>query len=143
VSQIIETNVFESQYDEPLIIEIEVLEQFFKKFLMDNRKVVKKNSFVHNGFVCFKCKIIPIVGVRFECLECKKHFCEKCESSEEHPHDLFVHKGIQKVPQNLSKEETVIKKIVDMGLGDQEKVRSVAKKYLFDLNKTVEELLFN
>lgn len=143
VSHVIDTNEFQSQFDEPLIIEIDVLEQFFKNFLMDNRKVAKKNLYVHNGFVCFKCKITPIVGVRFECAECRHHFCEKCESSGEHPHDLLVHKGITKVPQSVSKEETVIKKIVDMGLGDQEKVRSVAKKYLFDLSKTVEELLFN
>lgn len=143
VNNVVDTKEFQAQYDEPLVIEIEVLEQFFKKFLMETRKVVKKNTFVHNGFFCSCCRTTPIVGVRFECLECKKQLCEKCESKEEHPHDLLVHKGMTKTVQSLSKEETVIKKIVDMGLGDRERVRMVGKKYQFDLDKTVEELLFN
>lgn len=143
INNVVDTNEFQSQYDEPLVIEVEVLEQFLKKFLMENRKITKKNTFVHNGFVCFCCRTTPIVGVRFECLECKKQLCEKCENKEEHPHDLLVHKGMTKAPQGMSKEETVIKKIVDMGLGDREKVRMVGKKYQFDLDKTVEDLLFN
>jgi RecJ-like exonuclease len=134
---------FEVQYDQPLIIEHEKLKEFFKKSLVEMQSS-NKQKFVHQNFICHICQCTPIIGVRYECLECKVNFCEICEEINSHEHDRLVHKGNLKVIDTVNdSKDTFIKKLFEMGFDDVKKVRIVAEKYKYDLNKTVNDLLFN
>ena len=42
---------------------------------------------IHRNITCSNCKIKPITGLRYKCLECKDYnLCEKCEKIIEHKH---------------------------------------------------------
>ena len=53
-------------------------------------KVNPTNNYIHKNYECDICKMHPIKGIRYHCLECKDYdICEKCEEKFNHPHPLY------------------------------------------------------
>ena len=53
-------------------------------------KTNPKNNYIHKNYECDVCKIHPIKGIRYHCLECKDFdLCEKCEEKVNHEHPLY------------------------------------------------------
>ena len=53
-------------------------------------KMNPKNNYIHKNYECDVCKIHPIKGIRYHCLECKDFdLCEKCEEKVNHEHPLY------------------------------------------------------
>lgn len=54
----------------------------------------------HTTVTCDGCKVVPIIGKRFACIECPDYdLCETCESKNEHTH--FMVRCIQPIPSDL------------------------------------------
>ena len=137
-------NNFSAQYDQPFKIEYEDMKNLISRIIISCSHKTKSNTFQHENFFCSVCKAKPIVGIRYECSTCKMNFCEDCEEANPHEHDRLVHKGNLKASiEVLDHKEQLIKKVADMGFKDIQKVKLIAEKHRYDLNKTVRELLFN
>ena len=53
-------------------------------------KVNPTNNYIHKNYECDICKMHPIKGIRYHCLECKDYdICEKCEEKFNHQHPLY------------------------------------------------------
>ena len=53
-------------------------------------KVNPTNNYIHKNYECDICKMHPIKGIRYHCLECKDYdICEKCEEKFSHQHPLY------------------------------------------------------
>ena len=53
-------------------------------------KTNPKNNYIHKNYECDVCKMHPIKGIRYHCLECKDYdLCEKCEEKVNHEHPLY------------------------------------------------------
>ena len=51
-------------------------------------------KYVHEGYECDECKMLPIVGSRFHCLVCEDYdLCGKCMDSKQHEHRMKVFKN--------------------------------------------------
>lgn len=45
-----------------------------------NRDIPVENQYVHNNFKCNGCSILPIIGIRFHCIQCADvDYCDSCE----------------------------------------------------------------
>lgn len=135
---------FSAQYDQSFSIKYEDMKKFISKIVLSNPNKPKTNSYSHQGFSCYTCKSKPIVGIRYECRTCQVNFCEDCEESSLHEHDRLVHKGQASLsPDSSTHKEQLLNKISEMGFEDLRKVKAVAERHKYDLNKTISELLFN
>ena len=135
---------FSAQFDQPFTIEYEDMKNLISKIMTACSHKNKSNTFEHTNYFCSVCKVKPIIGIRYECITCNLNFCDECEEANPHEHDRLVHKGNFKVPIEIpDHNEQFIKKVADMGFKDIQKVKSIAERYKYDLNKTVRELLFN
>jgi len=95
VKNIIETNVNSIKND---ILNSIIIESSSKK---DNKSKksqnISKDVIVHLGIQCNNCGMLPIVGIRYKCVECDNYnLCSKCEENKIHPH-LFY-----KIKKNLN-----------------------------------------
>ena len=53
-------------------------------------KVNPTNNYIHKNYECDICKMHPIKGIRYHCLECNDYdICEKCEEKFSHQHPLY------------------------------------------------------
>ena len=87
IKNIIETNVdnMKNEIINSIIIEASKIENKSKL----NQQNIKNNT-IHKGFVCDNCKMFPIVGIRYKCMECDDFdLCEKCEKIKAHPHLFY------------------------------------------------------
>ena len=72
-------------------------------------------SLIHHGIKCDICQKVPIVGIRFKCLQCKSYnLCEDCEKKEgmNHGHLLLKlrdNKQITMVGNTKEKKEVKLK----------------------------------
>ena len=61
---------------------------------------------IHQGIKCNKCQKLPIVGIRFKCLQCKSYnLCEDCENKygKNHGHTLLKLRNNQQINMVLDK----------------------------------------
>jgi len=71
---------------------------------------------IHQGIKCDKCQKLPIVGIRFKCLECESYnLCEECEKiyGKSHGHLLLKLRNNQQITmvQNKNKSKEKNKKL--------------------------------
>lgn len=135
------------QYDEPVELSLKELECVIRKEAVEFKKKTGKRVYaVHNTHKCYHCSMDPIVGARFYCSVCSYSICERCEEVKEHEHEVQKHKrsyrGFSHENLNTDKHAAIINKIVNLGLGEYQKVKMVAQRNSFNLSKTVEALLF-
>ena len=88
VKNIIETNVNSIKND---ILNSIIIESSSKK---DNKSKksqnISKDVIVHLGIQCNNCGMLPIVGIRYKCVECDNYnLCSKCEENKIHPHLFY------------------------------------------------------
>lgn len=84
--------------DEELVALIESanIEQYYKSKREDTETYAgliessldRSVNTVHRHIRCTLCRVRPIVGARYHCLQCKQDYCIKCETIAEHPHEL-------------------------------------------------------
>lgn len=70
-------------------------------------KVEAKSGVTHDA-KCTSCGISPIVGIRYKCTVCPLfNFCESCESSVDHEHNMIKMKHLEaeKVEEVFEKKE--------------------------------------
>lgn len=68
------------------------LEQLAKKAQPEEsiKQEAPASRVVHNRVICDGCGVNPILGVRYKCAICQDFdYCEKCESTIEHPHPFL------------------------------------------------------
>lgn len=92
-------NIIESQLNNlktdifnEIIPEVSKIEKESKIYLQNKQKNNKSNKYsnVHNNFKCDQCGVMPIVGIRYKCIECNCfNLCEKCEAFVKHPHPFY------------------------------------------------------
>ena len=72
-------------------------------------------SLIHHGIKCDICQKVPIIGIRYKCLQCKSYnLCEDCEKKEgmNHGHLLLKlrdNKQIKMVVNANAKKEVILK----------------------------------
>ena len=74
--------------------------------------VQPSNKFEHKGIKCRKCMAEPIIGIRYQCTECKDYnLCEKCE--EENSKENFHNKehNFIKIRETKVTEKKVVKRL--------------------------------
>ena len=84
IKKIIESNVDN--------IKNEIINSIIEASKIDNRPKQNKakNKVEHNGIKCNNCGMLPIIGIRYKCIECDNYnFCEKCEKTRNHPHLFY------------------------------------------------------
>ena len=87
IKNIIEANVdnMKNEIIHSIIIETSKIEN---KSKLNQQNL--KNKTIHRGFVCDNCKMFPIVGIRYKCMECDDFdLCENCEKIKTHPHLFY------------------------------------------------------
>jgi Zinc finger, ZZ type len=90
-------------------LELSEKEDFNKRSIQINRDLAFENQFVHQGFVCDRCSINPIVGIRFHCLICLDFdLCDLCEKTfgPVHGHPLLKIKG--RFSENLDERKNFL-----------------------------------
>lgn len=49
------------------------------------------SNFIHRGIVCDGCKLSPIIGARYKCIQCYNFdLCQGCETMQKHPDHAMV-----------------------------------------------------
>lgn len=89
-------------------------------------------TIIHENVNCSECKIQPITGIRFKCIQCENfELCEFCEEIVSHPHALLKLKTPIQCYTNYTKIVSVFNTAEHLpGLKDiiQKKVKEPAKK---------------
>ena len=68
-----------------------------KILIQSNLSKLSQCSTVHTNIACNECKMSPIVGYRYKCLECLDYnLCENCEKTVEHEHNFIKYVNEQK-----------------------------------------------
>jgi len=91
--------------------------------------VQPSNKFEHKGIKCQKCMAEPIIGIRYQCTECKDYnLCEKCE--EENSKENFHNKehNFIKIRETKVTEKKVVKRL------NEKEALKLRKKILERLN---------
>lgn len=61
-----------------------------KSNMSNNLSRLSKCVTIHKNIACNECKVFPIVGYRYRCLECPDYnLCEQCEKTVEHEHNFI------------------------------------------------------
>ena len=96
--------------------------------------VQPSNKFEHKGIKCQKCMVEPIIGIRYQCSECKDYnLCEKCE--EENSKENFHNKehNFIKIRETKVTEKKDVEKNKLVREQMMEKLKLVKKKiYSYD-----------
>ena len=96
--------------------------------------VQPSNKFEHKGIKCQKCMVEPIIGIRYQCSECKDYnLCEKCE--EENSKENFHNKehDFIKIRETKVTEKKDVEKNKLVREQMMEKLKLVKKKiYSYD-----------
>jgi len=69
-------------------------------------------SLIHHGIKCDLCQKVPIVGIRYKCLQCKSYnLCEECEKKEgmNHGHLLLKLRDNKQITMVGNKEKKEVK----------------------------------
>ena len=89
-------------------------------------------TIIHENIICSECKIQPITGIRFKCIQCDNfELCEFCEDIISHPHALLKLKTPIQRYTNYTKIVSVFNTAEHLpGLKDiiQKKAKEPAKK---------------
>ena len=71
-------------------IKNEIIENIREQNSKINKSKKPKNNYIHKNYECNICKVSPIKGIRYHCLECLDYdLCEKCEEAFNHEHPLY------------------------------------------------------
>ena len=63
----------------------------------NNLSKISQCQTIHNNITCNECKVCPIIGYRYKCLECQDYnLCEKCEKIVEHEHNFIKYVNEEK-----------------------------------------------
>ena len=61
-----------------------------KSNMSNNISRLSQCKTIHKNIACNECKVFPIVGYRYRCLECPDYnLCEQCEKTVEHEHNFI------------------------------------------------------
>lgn len=88
-----------------------------KSNMSNNISRLSKCETIHKNIACNECKVFPIVGYRYRCLECPDYnLCEKCEKTVEHEHNFIKYVSEENnsliIKNNKYSYECLTKKLV-------------------------------
>ena len=120
---------------------IEVLEKKIKETEQKGQKKQgSKCKSIHQGTICRSCKISPIQGRRFQCIECDNfNICEECELNLYHSNHLMF-----RVTEETAKMQDAQKKLLSLKIGEFMKSsneKSQPTKQETERTKMLKELL--
>ncbi|CAG9315821.1 unnamed protein product [Blepharisma stoltei] len=98
-----------------------------KAELLAGKSIIRESSIqvIHDGIECGNCKVEPVVGVLYHCMECNYFLCETCEDRVEHSHPLIKIKSSFNKLRKRSDSSLVIEPVKKPIIQLQQEIKNV------------------